>query len=396
MRMPNLKRFLQPLTGIEFGGRLAFGGGGKFSIDEYNARIHATAVAACAQTLLRGFGHAEFVAERRSRNGEWQRGELTEWEMIKERPNSMNTLDAILNESAVDTALHGTGFLELELGSNGRVGQLWQAPASKVSVRYASGGTAIDHYRVGGRPRRGSRRVAPEAMIRIQRGIEIGSPALGAAPLGSLGDVAGADKRLYRALNATLHNAGSATIYQPVAGEGDAIWQDDQLDAAIDTLRTKSTGDNYGRSIASQFRMEAVNVEKGAPYLLFREAAIMSETRIAAVLGVPPPVAGLQSGLRFGYQRNTIEGARRIMYENVLMPVGIEVAAGLTRHLLPALGVSVGEWRIVADWSGHPIADELRKERVEMMLKLLSANVATAEQVAEEAGIEYIVTGEMQ
>ena len=387
MRIPTLLQralnLFPPARGLRSGGGLAVGG--RYAVGESDARYTAVA-SAFTGYLYRSFNHAQFGTERYA-SGEWRSATLTEWEMIKERPNALNAMSDILVSAAVDAASHGLGLIEMVRSPEGRVGNIWWAPAALTSIEYEAGGTMLRLYRVGGRPSRGLRDVLPEDMIRIQRGIAMNSPAEGVSPLAAAGDAVGAHQRMLRGMTAVLHNAARATIVMPVSDQ--QSWQQEEAEAMAGVFRAEGTGDNTGKTLVTPHRFDVANVTSDQRMGIFTESATIAEATVGAQFGVPPQVAGLVSGLRYSRAKAELEAAREVVYENVLMPIGREVADGLTRHLLPALGVAGREWRISVDWSGHPIAAAHKEARLEMMLKLLQAGVVNAQQVAEAAGVEY-------
>ena len=356
--------------------------GSRFALDEYQSRLTAGVFAVTAY-LARGFELADAVTEVK-RGEVWERDSLDAFEMLRERPNAINALSDILVSAAVDTAAHGTGYVEMVMIGS-KVGGLWWCPTSLTSVEYETGGTDIRLYRSGGRPTRGTRDIAPEAMIRIQRGISFESPAEGMSPLAVLGEAVGADQRLMRALSAALHNSARADVVMP--SNGQEAWNDDETEGVADLLREQATESNYGKLIAAPDRLEVVHLGRDLRQGPLGEAQMLTETRIAAAFGIPVQVLSVYTS-RLNRAAADLEAARKVVFESVLKPVGTEVADGLTRHLLPALGAGP-EWRVRMDWSQHPIAAAEQREHVAMLRELHREGIVSARQVAEAAGVEY-------
>ena len=236
--------------------------------------------------------------------------------------------------TCLDTA--GEAFLRKIRNRAGEVVQLW--PLSPMAVTPETtepdkqAGVFISHYVVDDGT--DARLELPvEDVIHFRNGVDDADHRRGLSPLRRLLREVASDEEATRFLEDLLNNFAVASL--AVTVPPGPMLTEEQATAIRDRLREDYNGTARNRGHVAVVANGATLQQVGfSPQQLdLKTAHYIPETRICAVLGVPPTLINLASGLEHSIYNNVRQGQEHF-YEQTIVPLWRSVAATYTKQLL--------------------------------------------------------------
>jgi HK97 family phage portal protein len=234
--------------------------------------------------------------------------------------------------------INGNGYwIKWRNSARSRVVQLWWEP--HFTIRPVAGKdktTFIDHYELY---RNHEWIPFPSAdVIHFRDGLDPDNPRLGLSPLASAMREIFTDQEAAAFTANLLRNMAVPGVV--ISPTGDSTIEDpEDIKSAY---MSKFSGDHRGEPLVLTAGVQIEKMSFTPTELNLREVRFIPEERIAALLGLPPGVAGLGAGLARNTFSNYAE-AREAAYENNIIPTQRLLAAELDTQLLPDLGNPTNE-----------------------------------------------------
>jgi HK97 family phage portal protein len=269
----------------------------------------------------------------------------------------------------------------------GNVVQLWPlSPALVVPVTTEEDrrrGVFLSHYRYQYAPGR-YEAIAPQNLVHFKLGLADHDHRLGCSPLQRLVRQVATDDEATRFTQTLLTNyAVPGLVY--FAGEKDGPLNQDKADALKARITALFSGEGRGRvgvaSPGADMKQYGFSPQEMDLKVLHR----LPEERIAAVLGVPPGVAGLGAGLDRQIYNNYRE-AREAFFEQKILPAYQFDAARVDASLLPDFTT---QKRVFCrfDTAQLPELAEDQDKKFARVTALLAAGGLTLNQAQLELGL---------
>ena len=230
----------------------------------------------------------------------------------------------------------GNAYLRKIRDGAGAVKQLWPLSPTTVTPETTEAdrrrGVFISHYVVDdGKDSREELRV--EDLIHFRMGVDDADHRLGLSPLRRLLREVASDEEATRFLEDLLHNFAVTSLAVTVP-PGPVLTQE-QATQIRDRLREDYGGAARNRGHVAVVANGATLQQVGfSPQQLdMKTAHYHPETRICAVLGVPPTLANFASGLEHSIYNNVRQGQEHF-YEQTVNPLWRQIAATYTKQLL--------------------------------------------------------------
>jgi HK97 family phage portal protein len=236
--------------------------------------------------------------------------------------------------TCLDTA--GEAFLRKIRNRAGQVVQLW--PLSPLAVTPETteddkrAGVFISHYVVDDGT--DARLELPvDDVVHFRNGVDDADHRRGMSPLRRLLREVASDEEATRFLEDLLHNFAVTSL--AVTVPPGPVLTEDQARQIRDRLRADYGGADRNRGHVAVVANGATLQQVGfSPQQLdLKTAHYIPETRICAVLGVPPTLIHLASGLEHSIYNNVEQGQEHF-YEQTIAPLWRAVAATYTKQLL--------------------------------------------------------------
>ena len=232
--------------------------------------------------------------------------------------------------------LHVTGNTYLRKIRNraGQVVQLWPiSPATmqpETTEDDRQRGVFISHYVLDdGKGKR--EELAPEDVVHFRLGVDDADHRLGLSPLTRLLREISSDEEATRFTDALLKNSALSSL--AVTVPPGPVLTEEQAEQIRDRLREDYGGANRGRLAVLGNGATLQQIGFSPQQLDLKAAHTLPETRICAVLGVPPMLVGLNAGLEHTIYNN-MEQAEEHFFEMTVNPLWRLLAAILTKQLL--------------------------------------------------------------
>jgi HK97 family phage portal protein len=294
-----------------------------------------SAVFACLMTICAAYPEAPLKVYKRQRNREQAKQPAHPLQRLLDMPTPLGELTVEEFWFWTAWAKHTDGnayWRKIRSGNDttGNVVQLWPVSPALVEPKTRKG-EFISYYRVQTGPNEWED-VPTENMVHFRLGIDDKDMRRGLSPLKRLIRQISTDDEADKFTDALLKNfAIPGLVVIPAAG---TLITEDTADLISTKLSRKFSSDNRGK-IAVMSRESKIEQFGFSPEQL--DMAILHripEERIAAVIGVPPIIAGLGAGLDRATYANFRE-AREMFTETKLVPMWRVDAARINASLLP-------------------------------------------------------------
>lgn len=211
----------------------------------------------------------------------------------------------------------------------------------------------------------GMRRIPVEDVVYFRTGIDPENMRKGLSRLKAVLREVVTDNEANTFTASILKNMGvPGAIIMPkptTAGQVPTTWSQGFKDKLKALWKSMSTGDKRGEAIVVEHGIEITVPGFSPEQLTLDKIRRIPEARIAAALRVPALVVGLSVGEN---QRtyNNMGQARRIGYEDAVMPLQDLMAETIELQLLPEFSTNVGAEQVVVDRSNVGVLQEARSE----------------------------------
>lgn len=293
----------------------------------------------------------------------------------------------------LDTA--GNAYLRKVRDLGGRVRQLWPLSPTTVTPETSEPdrqrGVFISHYVVDDGA--GHREELPvDDVVHFRMGVDDADHRLGMSPLRRLLREIASDEEATRFLEDLLKNFAVASLAVTVP-PGPQLTEE-QATAIRDRLRSEYGGTNRNRGHVAVVGNGATMTQIGfSPQQLDLKAAHdHPETRIAAVLGVPAMLVGLNVGLEHTIYNN-MEQAQEHLYEQTIVPLWRQVAATYTKQLLRPDYTSDRHIRMRYDTTDVRALQEDMNEVYARLSVAVEKGWITKDEARAEVGLEPLPDG---
>jgi HK97 family phage portal protein len=293
-----------------------------------------SAVYACLKELASAFQEAPLRVSRHGADGteDWV-DEHPLMELLADPHPSLSQAE-VNSWLAFTLNVNGNAYLRKIRDRTGAVVQLW--PISPVAMRPETteadrqAGVFISHYLLD--DGRGRREEVPVLdVVHFRMGIDDADHRMGMSPLRRLVRELSSDEEATRFTDAVLKNTGVTSLAVTVP-PGPVLTQE-QADQVRERLQESLTGTNRGRVAVVANGGTVQQLGFSPQQLDLKVAHYIPETRIAAVMGVPPTLINLASGLEHSIYNNVRQGQEHF-YEQTINPLWRDVAATYTKQLL--------------------------------------------------------------
>src|SRR5690606_34898589 len=122
------------------------------------------------------------------------------------------------------------------------------------------------------------------------------------------------------------------------AGKGELVFGEPQMQQLDKVWAEKIGGDNRGRPLIAPMPLDVKDISMNPADMNLEGIRNVTEERICAVLGIPPHVLNLGTGLENSNNRASAEAVARQAARNFVVPYMKKKAAQLTFDLIPELG----------------------------------------------------------
>ena len=294
----------------------------------------------------------------------------------------------LLFSAAIDHALSGNVYLERILGGDGAPVALTYLAPSWVQPRPARMTDEVLLYRVS-RPGRVTRDLHPDDMVHIRQGYDPQNPLLGLSPLAALMADLQVDVEATAALRSVLGNGAMiGTIVSP-RPTPDGGFQFDQ--GAANAVR-KSIDDGYrsanrGKTFATAMPVDITHTEADMEKLAMKAVRTLTESRVSAVLGIPPGVTSMQAGLDQTKVGATLAALIGIAWTNAVLPTIDAILEAMNREVVEEL--APGRRLGYTLPPGH-VSDTGAAMLAQRARELYAGGVATRNEAREMVGLPAV------
>src|SRR5215510_2960082 len=227
----------------------------------------------------------------------------------------------------------GNAYLRKIRDLAGAVVQLWPISASQLTPETdeadRAGGVFISRYVYD--DGQGHRETIPVAdVVHFRLGVDDADHRLGVSPLVRLLREIASDEEATAFREYLLKNVGVSSL---VVTTPDRTLTAEQAQQLKDNVEARFTGTNRGRVGVLNNGATVTQLGYNPQQLDLKAAHQIPETRICAVLGVPPMLVGVMSGLEHTIYNN-MEQAQQHLYEQTVIALWRQVAATYQKQLL--------------------------------------------------------------
>jgi HK97 family phage portal protein len=360
-----VQRFLQFLEGKSVGGSMVFPafGGGAYGYNglpawgnangswfsyylpgaKYDYAAEAgdlwrnSAVAACLGWISDNFSEPtlEVVRKKRGGNEEILDALGHPAPALLCEPNPDYDADALWAATILSFVISGNAYWIKAKAPSGKKMWLYWVPYWEIEPRWnPSGGQFIDHYDhvVDGKryPLR------KDQIVHFRRGLNPTNVRSGLPMLEPVLREICTDNSAAGYTAGICRNWGVPRVLIMPEGDNANISPDEQ-DNIRDMFVERTTGENVGAPLVNNVKLKVVELSAKPSDMALDKLREVPESRICAVMKIPPMVVGLGVGDKQKTYSN-LATAERMAYRNCLVPLQKCFARALNRQLLPDLG----------------------------------------------------------
>lgn len=261
-------------------------------------------------------------------------------------PNPFMDRHQIWGPTVFDLVVSGNAYWRKVRSGVGKPVELWPIPFYQIEPVWKSDGSEfISGYRF---KQDGQNRIIPVSdVIHFRHAVsDPANPRKGLSPLTAALREICTDNEAATYTAALLRNSGvpGALISPDPAGSGNTelVFERRQREDLVALWKSKFTGDHRGEPLVVPVPMRVQPFSFDPEKMVIDRISDRAEERICALLGIPPVVLGLGTGLRNASAKASFEDSRRAAYEGCILPWQSRLAATLDRQLLPDFAESAG------------------------------------------------------
>jgi HK97 family phage portal protein len=258
------------------------------------------------------------------------------WEM----PNGYYSGATMLKAFAYYWLVYGNVYVLKRRDKLGRLRELWLLDSSDVEPKWPLDDSEfISHYEVkaSGEPYR----VERSDIIHFRYGLDPRNHRVGLSPLRALlNEVLGDEAATYYSKN-VLGKGGIPPYFLWPKPNSDSVYTIDQ-ERVKAALMASTTGSNAGTPAVFSAPMELAHVGFSPQQMALKEAHVVPEERVCAVMGIPGLVLGFNFDTHATY--SNYKTALEAAWNTFVIPTMKLFATELTNQLLPEYAYANGEW----------------------------------------------------
>lgn len=348
-------------------------------------------VFACLAFEATNFCEAEQIAQRKV-GREWQTLDDHGLVDLLANPNPFYDGAVLASSTILSLEVAGNAYWIKERSALGKVVRLWYTPHWMLDPRWDTEGRefiSYYEYRVNGR----QIRVSCDDVVHLRS--QFLNPAnvrLGYSPLEPVLREVVTDNEAATFMAALLRNQGfPGVIISPAAGEVELKPdQSREIEAKIDG---KFTGDRRGSTAVFNVPIKMETPTVSPEKLVLEKVRGLSEERVCAVLGIPPVVVSMGSGLSKSTAKASYEDSRKNAYQGKIVPLQKQYARQVTKQLMPEFQADSRRYRLYWDWSDVEVLKTGAKEEAETMAIACGGPWELVDEVRARKGLPPIPGG---
>lgn len=295
----------------------------------------STIIMACIQWIMRAWPEARPRVMRRTGDGDDEQYAHALTELLA-NPNPYYDGLLLWQATVASYNLTGNAFWLKVRNSMGRPIRLWYEPHHTIRPAWPAPGDPlleseegfITHYEIYRDFK--WQRIDKRDVVHFRFGIDPRNPRMGLSPLLSALREIYTDNEAANYTATLLKNMG---VVGMIVSPKDGGVIDNPLEFK-EMLKARIQGDLRGEPSVMESPVDVVIPDTSTKGMSTRELRWIPEERICALLGLPPGVVGLGTGLMRNTFSNLGEG-REQAYESNLIPTQMLLGAAITRQLLP-------------------------------------------------------------
>lgn len=258
------------------------------------------------------------------------------------RCNSIDVLENLLASTAESLMIDGNAYwlVERDVTTREPIG-LWWIPISSIRI---TGSVYNPQYYVN------EISVRRDNIIHFKKGLNRADQRFGISRLKAALLETKTDKEVTSWIFSYLHNGAvpGLIVTGKTATQGELPMSDDEASRLKEKVNAEFKGEGRGSLMVSSRELQVHQVGWKPDSLDFSPIYDLTETRICSLLGVPPIVISLNSGLKNSTYSNFVI-AKRSAYESTVIPMQKLIASTISKHLFKDYNLSETEWELEFD-----------------------------------------------
>jgi HK97 family phage portal protein len=359
-------------------------------ISDYTVNYERSSlVAACVNWLCRTFPESPLQIVKTTKDGDREVQPEHLLPSLVEMPNPFYSGVLLWDATLKDWLVTGNAYWIKVRNSAGMVIQLWWTPASRIEPRWNEKDSTefIGHYEYHVDPAKDRRiRLDPADVVHFRYGMDPDNLRKGLSPLVSLMREIFTDEEAAAYSATLLKNMGvPGIIVSPAANEMGASLTMAEAQQVKETMIAKTTGSKRGEPIVLSQGMKIDVLSFSPTDMVIKDLRYIPESRVCAVLGIPPVVVGVMAGLEHSTYSNMAE-AREAAYEGFILPHQRRFAADIKSQLLSDFGDTKGV-AVQFDTSGVRVLQEDQNSLAARMGKMVTDGIAMVSEARNATGL---------
>ena len=263
--------------------------------------------------------------------------------------------------------------------------ELWYTPAGMVRPRWDERGLqGYDYKRMENR----WEEFDEDAFVQFRRRQQPGNPFLGVSPLAALGPEVWMEREAKRMSASVLKNLGILGLIVSLKDSQNVEQTDADVKAFRDYLRAEYGGNRRGETMFANFPIDVHGLTASNPDMVHPKVIHdFVQEMVCAIYKIPAAVVQYGIGLEQTTENATLMQYEKQAWETGMMPVGDQVAAQMSRQLLPAFNLDTSNYRLALDYSGVDVLQEKQTEMAERWTSLVSGGIAMRSEAREAFGL---------
>jgi len=320
----------------------------------------STYVYACIQLIARSVASVPWYVYKQKRNGDWEQIKMHPLELLIEKPTPFHSRKDLM-EGMVQHLYLGGNALFTKVRASGTVAELWQLPPDAIKV-IPSRKQFIDHYEYN---RDGVKQKFKQTDIIHSKFNDPSNLYWGLSPLQAGARTVDSDIEAVKFQKVSLQNRaitdGIFTFEHPLTK--------DQWEEARSMVREQHQGIQNARTpwvLGAGAKWTSMSLSPAE--MDFLNSRKFSREEICSIFNVPPPMIGILENSTY----NNIETARKIFWQDALVPLLQDIKNTLNLSLTPEFGTGI---TLDFDLSSVDALQTSSKEKLESAKVLFSMGV---------------------